>query len=69
MDTLTQLIHMANQIAKNLAREADPAAATAAHMKQFWDPRMLKRITDYAAGGGDALSATAKSAVAHLATP
>lgn len=66
MDTLAQLIHMANQIAKNLAREADPAAATAAHMKQFWDPRMLKRIREYAASGGDELSTVAQSAVTQL---
>lgn len=69
MDTLTQLIHMANQIAKNLAREPDPAAATAAHMKQFWDPRMLTRITDYAADSGDDLSAVAKAAIKHLKNP
>lgn len=68
MDTAKQLIHMVNQIAKNLAHEPDPGKATAAHMKQFWEPRMLKRIAEYAASGGEDLSGPAKAAIAHLQT-
>ena len=42
---------MANQIAANLAREADPPRAVATHIVQFWDPRMKAtlRAADQAA--------------------
>lgn len=37
-----KLIHMANQIARNFAALGDEAAiaATAEHIRKFWDPRM-----------------------------
>jgi formate dehydrogenase subunit delta len=44
--TVDRLIYMANQIARNLATtpDMDPALATADHIKQFWDPRMIAGI-------------------------
>jgi len=44
--TEARLIHMANQIARNFAAEGEEAAiaATANHMKLFWDPRMKEAI-------------------------
>jgi hypothetical protein len=35
------LVHMANQIARNLAAQGEDAAVTmmAQHLKDFWDPR------------------------------
>ena len=35
-----KLTAMANQIARNLACEIDPAAAVADHIEAFWSPRM-----------------------------
>ncbi|MEO7247486.1 MAG: formate dehydrogenase subunit delta [Novosphingobium sp.] len=57
------LIHMVNQIAANLARETDPARAVAAHIVQFWDPRMKAAIR---AADQSTLSPIAAEAVAHL---
>ena len=44
MNSIEKLVMMANQIAANLAHEADPAAATANHIRLFWDPRMKVMI-------------------------
>jgi formate dehydrogenase subunit delta len=47
---LARLHHMANQIARNLAAQGEDAAiaATAQHIRDFWDPRMKAAIL-----GGD----------------
>ena len=63
--TLDRLIHMANQIATNLATEPNPADATARHITRYWDPRMKAMIANY---NGDGLSANAKAAVAQFKT-
>jgi len=60
---LEPLIRMANQIAANLAHEDNPAAATADHIRQFWDPRMKAAIREH---DGSALSPTAARAIALL---
>lgn len=41
-----RLIDMANQIARNLAAQGDEAAVVqaAAHLRDFWDPRMKAAI-------------------------
>lgn len=43
---LARLHHMANQIARNLAAQGEEAAiaATAQHIRDFWDPRMKAAI-------------------------
>jgi formate dehydrogenase subunit delta len=45
-DNRSQLIHMANQIAQFFASypAAEGEAAVAAHINQFWDPRMRRRF-------------------------
>jgi formate dehydrogenase subunit delta len=45
MDSL-RLIYMANQIARNFVAQGDEAAiaATAQHIRDFWDPRMKAAI-------------------------
>ena len=62
---LKHLTYMANQIARNFAAQGDEvaAAATAQHLKLFWDPRMKKAII-----GGDraGLEPIAKAAVELL---
>lgn len=64
-ETEEKLIYMANQIARNFAVRGDDAAvaATAEHIKLFWDPRMIAAIT-----GGDQkdLSSIARQAVECL---
>jgi len=61
--TQDTLVRMANQIAANLAHEDDPAAATAEHIKLFWDPRMKAGIKAHGSGG---LSPVAAEAVSLL---
>ncbi len=60
------LVLMANQIARNLAYEPDPAAATAEHIRLFWDPRMKAGIRAVAPA---ALSPIARAAIARLMAP
>lgn len=64
MSSLDHLIAMANQIAANLAHERDPAAATADHIRQFWDPRMKAMIC---AADRASLSDTARAAIDRVA--
>ena len=63
MNTTDRLVLMANQIAANLAREPDPAAATAHHIRLYWDPRMKTMIRGSAISG---LTDVAAAAVAQL---
>ena len=62
---LAHLTYMANQIARNFAAQGDEvaAAATAQHLKMFWDPRMKEAII-----GGDraGLEPIARAAVELL---
>ena len=62
MNTLDNLTRMANQIAANLVHEPDPVAATAEHIRLFWDPRMKSLIL----GHRDGLSDTAAAAIDSL---
>jgi formate dehydrogenase subunit delta len=63
MTSIDKLVMMANQIAANQMQEADPVAATAEHIRLFWDPRMKSLIFDHGANG---LNETAAAAVAKL---
>jgi Zn-dependent membrane protease YugP len=63
MNSLERLIHMANQIATNLALEDDPVAATRKHLLDFWDPRMKAMII---ANGSAGLEPVAAAAIAQL---
>ena len=62
-ETAATLVRMANQIAANLGHEDDPAAATAEHIRLYWDPRMKRAI---AALRGEGLSPVAMEAVRRL---
>jgi formate dehydrogenase subunit delta len=64
--TLDNLVRMANQIAANLAHEPDPAAATAQHIRNFWDPRMRAMILSAPV---EILSPAAQSAIDRLRVP
>jgi formate dehydrogenase subunit delta len=65
MSSLDHLIAMANQIAANLAHDRDPAAATAEHIRLFWDPRMKAMIRK---ADPARLSETARAAVDRIAS-
>ncbi len=62
---LAHLHLMANQIARNFAiqGEAKATAATAQHLRDFWDPRMKAAILE---GDKAGLGAIAKAAVERL---
>lgn len=62
------LVKMANQISKFFATQSGmpPATATAAHLKQFWDPRMRKAIVVHLDAGGAGLEPIARGAVEIL---
>ena len=62
---LAHLTYMANQIARNFAAQGDEvaAAATAQHLKLFWDPRMKAAILD---GDRAGLEPIARAAVELL---
>ena len=64
MNTVERLVYMANQIATNLATDADPVAAIANHIQLYWDPRMKSLIFD---NGGEGLSPAAGAAIHRLA--
>ena len=63
-----KLVMMANQIARNLAVQGEEAAiaATADHLRRFWDPRMRAAIVAYVDGDGR-LDPIAAAAVRRLA--
>jgi formate dehydrogenase subunit delta len=62
-----KLAMMANQIARNMAvrGEAEAVAATADHIRRYWDPRMRAGIAAYLAEGGR-LEPIAEAAVRRL---
>lgn len=60
--TPERLAYMAGQIARNLAHEPDPAAATAQHIRSFWSPAMIAQLRQEEA----ALPAEVCSALAQL---
>lgn len=69
MNSLQKLIYMANQIARNIAGhdEAEAAAAVAAHIHDFWDPRMKAMIFAHLNAGGEGLDPIAHDALSQLA--
>lgn len=67
--SLDKLLYMANQIAVAF-RHQEPeraAAATADHIRRFWDPRMRKLIVEHLAGGGAGLDPVARAAIERVA--
>lgn len=65
-ETVDRLVYMANQIARNFAAQGEEAAiaATAEHIRLFWDPRMRAAIIGV---DHDALNPIASGAVKVLA--
>jgi formate dehydrogenase subunit delta len=50
------LVSMANDIAANLAFQADADTRIADHITRFWAPRMRRLLLEYAASDGRGLS-------------
>lgn len=52
-----KMIRMANQIATFFRSQpgGDQAAGVAAHINDFWDPRMRDQLLQYLESGGDGL--------------
>jgi formate dehydrogenase subunit delta len=63
-----RLIRMANQIAAYFAAYPHEEAVVGVrdHLKQFWEPRMLKAIKEHVAQGGAGLHALVPEAVRRL---
>jgi formate dehydrogenase subunit delta len=65
---VTTQVRMANEIAAQFAhlpRDA-AAAAVAAHLRSFWEPRMRAQLLGYLAGGGVGLHPLVIEAAALL---
>jgi len=60
-----KMIHMANQIAAFFKTQPgnDQAERVAAHLTDYWEPRMRRQLCDHVAGGGEGLDEVAVKAV------
>lgn len=66
-----KLIMMANQIATYFQTQPGSAQAeqVAAHINDFWEPRMRAQLADHIAVGGKGLSELSLAAFAHVRLP
>lgn len=66
-----KLIYMANQIATFFASQpqATAAAGVAAHINDFWEPRMRAQLLQVLAAGGDGLSPLVIAAAEQIRPP
>lgn len=66
-----KLVRMANQIATFFATQSgdDRAARVAAHLNDFWDPRMRSALAAHIARGGAGLDPLVVEAAGHLRQP
>jgi formate dehydrogenase subunit delta len=66
-----KLVYMANQIATFFKTQPgdDQAERIAAHLRDFWEPRMLEALAAYLASGGQGLDGKAVEAMATLIPP
>jgi len=67
--SLDKLVYMANQIGKFFANQGPEktTAATAEHIKKFWDPRMRAQIFAHLETGGEGLDPAVRAAIDRLA--
>ena len=63
-----KMVHMANQIATFFRSQpgADQAERVAAHLRDYWEPRMRNQLKDYIAKGGERLDALVIEAARQL---
>lgn len=67
--TVRDIVRMANQIGDFFQAYPHEVAVkeTAAHIRNFWDPRMRRQLFELMAAGGQGLSAVALAAGRQLA--
>lgn len=62
-----KMIHMANQIATFFdSQPGDPAERVAAHLRDYWEPRMRSQLLDHVAAGGAGLKPSVTAAARRL---
>ena len=69
---IQRLAKMANEIGEFFAQSPDreeAIAAIAAHLRNFWEPRMRREIIQYARDGGVELREIVRAAVLRLESP
>lgn len=65
-----KMVHMANQIAAFFnSQPGESAAGVAAHLSDFWEPRMRRQLLDYIAAGGAGLDPVVLDAAAKMNIP
>jgi formate dehydrogenase subunit delta len=66
--SLPKLVYMANQISRFFASEdkGTAVAATADHLRKYWDPRMRAGVIAHVEAGGEGLTDVAREAIATL---
>ncbi|GKY89105.1 formate dehydrogenase subunit delta [Sinisalibacter aestuarii] len=66
-----KMVHMANQIAAFFKTQpgGGQAEKLAAHLNDFWEPRMRAQLIAHVAGGGAGLDALVLDAMDHLNAP
>lgn len=68
VNTLNKLIHMVNQIVRNVTHDPDPVGMIAHHLKTFWSPHMLAQVfAVLETPEGAALDPVAHAALSRLA--
>ena len=66
-----KMVRMANQIATFFATHPgdDGAVRVAAHLNDFWEPRMRAQLAAHIEAGGDGLHDLVRQAMSHLRVP
>ena len=66
-----KMVHMANQIAIFFESRPEPEgiAGVAAHINDFWEPRMRRQLLDHVAAGGAGLRPLVLAAIAKIRPP
>ena len=67
-----RLVKMANEIGtffEGAEQHHEAVASTAAHLRNFWDPRMRAQLIEYARHGDGELSHLVREAVLALDAP
>jgi formate dehydrogenase subunit delta len=68
---IDHLVKMANEIGEFFDHAGDSQEAVtsiAAHLKNFWEPRMRRQLLEHAKRGGSGLSGHVRTAVLSLDT-
>ena len=70
-DPVRDLVRMANQIAGYFQSypPEEAVAETAGHIRNFWEPRMRRRLHEHVEAGGEGLHEIALQAVGRLKAP